>query len=454
MAKRTGKPLPPRAPSGPQASAGLAVSPRRAQEVAALFQLGLQLQQRGHLQEAQALYERVLRLHPSHFDALHLLGVIAALSNAPERALQLLDGAISVNPACAPVYSNRGNVLQALGRLEEALASFDRAVSLEPKYTDAHFNRGNTLKQLGRLEEAVASYDQAIAIHAGHAPAWSNRGDALQQLMRLEDAVASYTQAISARPDYAEAHNNLGVALRELNRPAEALARCEAAIACRPDFAQAHSNRGIALQELHRLDEAVASYDRAISLQPDFAGAYHNKALALLLAGRYEEGWPLYEWRWKNPDSGLSPRFPDHPLWLGDGDLTGKTILLHSEQGLGDTLQFCRYAPLVAQRGARVLLEVQPALAGLLRGLAGVSEVLQAGDALPPFDLHCPLMSLPLAFGTTLHTIPAAEGYLNCSPDKLQAWRERLGPRTQPRVGLVWSGNPAYKADSRRSLPL
>ena len=221
-----------------------------------------------------------------------------------------------------------------------------------------------------------------------------------------------------------------------------------------PDYADAHYNRGIVLQVMKHPEAAVLSFDRAIALRPDYAAAWWNKSLTLLQNGRFAAGLPLYEWRWKLDKLKAAQRVFPQPLWLGNTPIAGKTVLLHSEQGLGDTLQFCRFAPLVAARGARVLLQVQAALVPLLQGLEGVSEVIAEEAVLPAFDCHCPLLSLPLALGTTLDTIPRNTPYLKAEPARLREWAARLGERRAPRVGLVWSGNPLHPNDRRRSLAL
>jgi predicted TPR repeat methyltransferase len=249
-------------------------------------------------------------------------------------------------------------------------------------------------------------------------------------------------------------HFNLGNALVQQGRLAEALACYDQAIALQPDYGQAWCNRGNLLQMRHQIDAAVESYDRAIALNTEYADAYWNKANALLLGGDFVRGWPLYEWRWKR-DSFTSPkRGFAQPLWLGQESLAGKTILLHSEQGLGDTVQFCRYVPMVAALGARVVLEVQKPLLGLVHSLPGVSEWVEKGTALPPFDFHCPLLSLPLAFNTGICDIPGAASYLSSDPVRRAHWANRLGPRTRPRIGIVWSGGAGHAHDQMRSIPL
>jgi hypothetical protein len=236
----------------------------------------------------------------------------------------------------------------------------------------------------------------------------------------------------------------------------QALSSLDRAIALEPTDAVAHYNRAMVLQDCSRWEEAVTSYDQAIAINPQFADAQYNRSLTLLFLGDFERGWPGFEWRWKNPQRlaiGELRGFRE-PLWLGDAPIAGKRLLLHNEQGLGDTLQFCRYAKLAAARGAIVLLEAQPSLVNLLANVEGVSQVIAAGDALPPIDYHCPLMSLPLAFNTTLDSVPASQRYLRSDTAMLARWRARLGERTRPRIGLTWSGNANQPIEPRRRVPL
>jgi tetratricopeptide (TPR) repeat protein len=222
----------------------------------------------------------------------------------------------------------------------------------------------------------------------------------------------------------------------------------------KPDYAEAFNNRGNALQALKRLDEALASYDKALAFKPDYAEAHWNEALLRLLTGDFSRGWAKYEWRWRNESLALSTRNFSQPLWLGAAAIDGKTILLHSEQGFGDTIQFCRYVPLLAARGARVILEVPRSLQELMTNLAGATQVISKGDSLPDFDVQCPFLSLPLAFATRLETIPSATPYLRAPVQALKNWQARLGPKARPRIGLAWSGRPTHKNDQNRSISL
>jgi hypothetical protein len=428
-------------------------SPQQAQIQSKLEQ-ALAFHQRGQLPQAKALYTDILKAQPTHANALHLLGGIASQTGEPQTAVELFDKAIASKPNFAEAHFNRGNALQVLRQLDAALASYDEAVAIRPDYAEAHANRGAALQALKHLDDAVAGYDRAISIKPDHAEAYSNRGAALHELKQLDAAVASFDKAIAIKPDYAVAYFNRGIVLQELKQPDAAVASFDEAIAIKPDYAEAHSVRGLALHALNQLDAAVASFDEAIAIKPDYADANFNKGLALLSSGNFEKGWELYEWRWKMPALKGKQRNFTQPQWLGTRSIEGRTVLLHAEQGFGDTIQFCRYARLVANLGAKVIVEVPAALKGLLQGLGGASEIVEAGQALPAFDFHCPLMSLPLAFKTTLNTIPAPGRYLLCDRGKTEFWANKLGAKARPRVGLVWSGTTTHVNDHNRTLTL
>ena len=330
----------------------------------------------------------------------------------------------TAEPAPKPfdaVYAEAAAAAAALD-FTSAVPLFDQAIALDPLHAEAYYKRGNALKNLGRLDAAVASYDQAIEHKADHAYAYCNRGVVQQSLGLTAAALSSYDQAI----------------------------------AYDPTDAMAHYNRALLLQDCSRWNDAIVSYDRAIAIDPQFSDAQYNRALTLLFLGDFERGWRGYEWRWHNAQrlSIGAPRHFQQPLWLGEDSLEGKRLFLYSEAGLGDTLQFCRYATSAAALGATVLVEVQPPLVDLLSKLRGVSRVMAAGSISPSFDYQCPLMSLPLAFKTTLDRIPAAAKYLDSDQIKVARWRTRLGTRKRPRIGLAWSGNPGNTIDRRRSIRL
>ena len=421
-----------------------------------LVEQGLALHLQGQLTEAQAIYEHVLRIQPDHFDALQLLGTLSLGTKQFTQALDLLTSALQINPNHAASYSNRGNALLALQRFEEAIASFDNAIRLKPDLAEAYSNRSNALQELQRFNEALVSCDQAIRLKPDYAEAHSNRGNALQALQRVEEAITSFDSAIRFKTDYADAYFNRGNALQALQRFEEAITSFDGAICLKPDYAEAYSNRGNALQALQRFEEAIASYHHAIAINPDCADAHWNLSLCYLLGGNFRDGWQEYEWRWKSEESSKTAgvRSFSEPLWLGVETLKEKTILLYAEQGLGDTIQFSRYVPLVAQLGAKVILEVQRPLVNLLKNVEGLSQILAKGDTLPAIDYQCPLLSLPLAFKTELDSIPPLSQKITGDCAKIIKWQTNLGVKTKPRVGLVWSGSVTHKNDHHRSITL
>jgi len=316
------------------------------------------------------------------------------------------------------------------------------------------YQQGVALHRQGRLAQAKALYEQVLAKQPQHSGALHLLGVIAAQSRNPAMAVELIGKAIEINPNDPLAYSNRANALKELKRFDAALASYDKAIILQPDDMQAHLNRGYTLQQLMRLDAALASFDKAIALQPDCAEAWCSKAVALLLKGEFGLGWEMFEWRWKLTKSALKARPFSQPLWLGKEPLAGRTVLLHAEQGFGDTIQFCRYAKLVADTGARVILEVPKPLSGLLEGLEGVTQLVETGETLPAFDYHCPLLSLPLAFKTGLASIPGSSPYLSSDAGKRRQWSELLGAKTRPRIGLVWSGSTFHKNDRNRSLTL
>jgi tetratricopeptide (TPR) repeat protein len=428
----------------------LALQPRHAE---ALSNRGNTLKALKRLNQALDSFDRALAIQPDYPAGLSNRGAVLFEMGRYAEALATYDRSLAIRPEQAAALYNRGGALHKLGRFEEAIASYDRALALSPGLVEAHANRGNTLNALHRYTDALASFDRALALRPDLIEALTNRGNALNGLKRYDDALASYDRAIACQPSHAAAHYNRATTLHEMKRYDEALASYDCAIQLQPAYPEAFSNRGATLWELKRHDEALASYDRAIAIQPEFPEAHWNAASLRLLTGDFERGWAEYEWRWQYKTMALARRDFTQPLWRGE-PADGKTILLHSEQGLGDAIQFCRYVPLAAGRAARVILEVDRRLHDLMSSLDGAAQVISAGNALPKFDLHCPLLSLPRAFNTRLETIPSATPYLRASPERLAKWSARLGPKRGVRVGLIWSGNPAHHRDQARSIEL
>lgn len=408
----------------------------------------------GHNAEAERICRAILDVAPNHFDARHLLAAIQTRRGLHLEALANYELAIKLRPGHAAAHYNRGVSLQALKRFSEALASYDRALAVHPDYVLALNNRGIVLKEFARLDDLLECYDRAIALQPNNAEALNNRAATLIQMKRFDEALVDCDRALGLRPKYAEAFNNRANALRNLGRYDKSLASCERAIALRPSHPDAYVNRGIAFVEQKRFVEALASYAKAISLSPGNAEAHYSAAHCHLLTGDFERGWQENEWRWKTTQARNARQDFEQPQWSGREAIAGKTILLHAEQGLGDTIQFCRYVHLVKQRGARIILQVQPSLKRLLSGLTGADIVLSRGEPLPPFDLHCPLLSLPGAFGTRTATISPMQLPLSAPSQLMQVWELRLGPKTKPRIGIAWSGRSTHKHDHHRSIPL
>src|SRR6266436_5485297 len=392
------------------------------------------LQQQARLREVEKIYTRVLKAAPDQFDALNLLGTIKVQRGQAGEAYRLISAALKVNPRAADAWVNLGIVLHALKRDQEALESFDKALALKPGDADALSERGNALLALGRAQAALAAFDDVLALVPRHPQARLNRGLALAGLGRHEEAIPDFEAASATPPVSPAAHYSRGISLFNLGRYAEAVAAYDRALSLAPDHVKALNNRGFALQALNRHDEALASYSKALELRRDFADAHFNQAIALLTIGDFRRGFEKYEWRWRRTGMPAQRRSYGRPLWLGEYPLGGRTILLHAEQGLGDTIQFARYIGLLARAGTKVVLEVQPQLKALLGQIEGVTAVVAGGEPLPAFDVHCPLGSLPRALRTEPATIPAEIPYLKASEERIGKWRPRLEAIARPRV--------------------
>ena len=444
----------------------------------------------GRLDLAAPVLRDLLAFDPGHAEAWYKLGNVLKDLNRPSEALASYHRAIELRPRYTAAHCNRGVVLLALGRLDEALSefreaaeidpndaiahyncataqhslnqsapafeSYSRALELNPGYAEAYFSRGRLHEESARWREALSDFDHVIAIKPNIRQAHFHHGNVLVQFGRWDDALASYDRAVSCDPEHALAHLHRGNVLRQLQRWDDALSSYNRAIALKPDQMDGYFNRGVLFEQLKRFPEAVASFNLAIAIRPDFAPAQYNRALALLTTGDLVRGFENYEWRWKNRGTLLDPATYHGmaPLWFGHESLNHKIILVFSEQGLGDTLQFCRYIKLLAALGAKVVLEVQPPLVELLADIEGASAVIPRGGKVQYCDFKCALLSLPLAFKTTLENIPAERKYLHADPARIARWQARLGPRTRPRIGLAWSGNAQYPNDHQRSMPL
>jgi tetratricopeptide (TPR) repeat protein len=380
----------------------------------------------GRLSDAETLYREVLAADPNSADALHLLGVVAHQTGRIERAVELIRAAIAVNPAVAGYHCNLGVALGALGRLTEAIAAYQAAVECQPDLAEAITNMGALFAERGRLDEAMAHHRRAIDLSPNLAVARNNMGNVRLKQGHLDDAVACFRSA----------------------------ARCS------PDSLEALCNLGVTLQLQGRLDEAIASYRTALDLRRDYPEAHFFLATALLASGDLAAGWQEFEWRRRTTEGIAAHRqTASLPQWRGEA-APGRTLVIHAEGGLGDTIQFCRYAPMAAVMGVRVVLAVQKPLVRLLQTLNSVDLVVAGAWKPHECDLYCPMLSLPFALGTTMASIPSAASYLQADAEQAATWRTRLAAIApdRPRVGLVWAGNPRSDIpglaaiDRRRSL--
>jgi tetratricopeptide (TPR) repeat protein len=382
---------------------------KRKHAIEAYFQSGVRLQGAGRLAEAEQIYRQILAAAPGHADSLHMLGVIASQCGQPQAAVACIDQAIAIKPSAAMFHVNRAAALLALGQLDAALAACQTALRLQRNSAEATQVMGHVLSDLGRTEEALAAYRDALRYKPDLPDLYNNVGLVLRQADRLEEAAVALRQAVKRAPRDAQAQGNLGGVLKELGRPVEALDCYRAALRLHPDDPVLHVNLGI----------------------------------ALLLAGRFDAGWEEYEWRFRAGAARIPPC--TQPRWNGE-ELAGRTLLIRAEQGIGDTIQFCRYVTMAAARGP-VALEVQPGLCHLVRDLP--ARIIEAGGVLPVFDLWCPLLSLPPLLGMQAPAPP----YLTADADRVAAWRDRIGVHGR-RIGIAWQGNPTSAAERGRSIPL
>ncbi len=454
--------------------------------LASLFSEGLSHHMEGRVDQAKRIYLEILKKDPGHADALHHLGLVHLQSGLISQAINEIQSSLVSDPRNSNALANLSYCFNLIGDHIEASASCNAALEIDPDNDGAWTNLGNAQRELEFFAEALCSYDRALCLCPGNPRYIYNVGLALfdqgdfdrakeyfQKCLAIDPSIPEAhnnlgacslklhdplvalnhaNRAIELNPDYAEAWSNRGNAFNDLKRHDEALASHERSIELNPDYAEAWSNRGNAFNDLRRHEEALASYDRSIELKPDYAKAHWNKSLVLLRCGFFEEGWKLYEWRWQLDSSTSLRRDFIQPLWRGEQPIAGRTILLHAEQGLGDTIQFYRYVKLVALRGAKVIVEVQKPLVGIFKTLGGSITVVAKGDVLPKFDYHCPLLSLPLAFKTDLNSISADIPYLCPDNKKLQEWSIKVGLKKQIRIGIVWGGSREHKNDKNRSI--
>jgi tetratricopeptide (TPR) repeat protein len=448
---------------------------------------GIAAVQAGHPEEGVTLIRRALVINPRHAAAQGNLGFALIRLGQYDKALTSLDRAVALDPKAANTHHNRGFALLKLKRLDQAVAALDRAIALKPDNAEAHSDRACALMDQFKFEDALAGCEKALSLRTDWPPYLVNKALILFGLQRPFEALAAADAVVRIRPEDTAGLMVRTQALLALGRPAEGLATIDAALKINPELVQgylwrsaalillgqpdaalivaetarkiapqdasAHRGYGFALGNLNRMEEALVSYDHALSLQPDDREALWNRALALLVLGRFEEGWLAYEYRNLRHKTLAARKYPK-PLWWGKEPLENQHLYVYWEQGLGDTIQFARYALLAVAAGARVTLSVQDPLRRLFQDCAPDVTVIGQNEAPAEFDLHCPLLSLPLAFGTRLETIPAFEnGYLTAPSEDVMRWDQRL-PKGRRRIGLVWSGSQTHANDTNRSLAL
>ena len=439
----------------------------------------------GRMGRVRRVLGRVLEQDLDNADALHLLGIMDIQRGALLTGAELIAKAIEIDGENSSYHNNLAGAFSNMGRFEVAEEHFQRAVELKPDYADAYYNFGNLFRLQGRFDKALEKYRLAIEHAPGNALAYNNVATVLVELDRLDEAEQAYRDALELFPDDWSLHNNLGTLFKVQNRLEDAERAYRKVLDLNPDNQDGLRNLAATVKDLGdveegerlclkalelnpgdaiamdtlgniymaqgRVDDALERYASALDIIPDFAPIHGNRAMALLLKGDYEEGWEEYEWRWQSATYPATKRDFPQPRWDGS-PLDGRTLLLHAEQGFGDTLQFVRYAAIAAERGGHVMVGCQPELVRLLETLDGVDQVV-TGEEIPDFDCHAPLMSLPGLFGTTAEAIPADIPYLRADDGLSEAWEERLGDAPGLKVGLAWQGNPGQAVNRVRSCP-
>jgi tetratricopeptide (TPR) repeat protein len=422
----------------------------------AWFKLGNRLKALGEPEKALACYQSAVDLLPDYGAALCNRGAVLLELGRVDEAIQNLRLAVASDPTDALAHYNLALAFEISQQKDYAMETYRKAIELRPDYIDALLRLSGMLAETGLWSEVVLVQDMLLRVQAGNSQAHFRRAHALAKQRLWGESLLSYDMAVRSDPELIIAHLQRGNVLREMQRWADALDSYDRVIALAPTQHEGYFNRGVLYEQLGRLPDALSSYESAIDVQPDFAPAQHNRSLVQLLGGDLLSGFANYEWRWKNRDTAFDPASYHGcaPLWLGEGSLEDKRVLVFSEQGLGDTIQFSRYLRLLDERGAKVAFEVQQPLLQLMKSVSGVGRIFPRGGIPPEFDYKVPLMSLPFALKTTLDSIPSEAKYLYADPAKVEEWLLRLGPKPRPRVGLVWSGNADFPNDRFRSLPL
>ncbi len=411
----------------------------------------IEFARQGRLDESVGAFQQALRLHPDFPEAHSNLGNVYLYQEKLEEAVASYETALRLQPDFAAAHSNLGNCLSLLKRHEESEAHCRRAVELFPEGPDAFNNLGNALRGQGKKEDARDAYQEALRRNPDFAEAHLNIGYVWMDLRQPEAAAYAGREAIRCKPDHQKAYHLLASALVEAGNLQDAEINIRHALSLKPNDPEALVCLGVALYEQGKAQEALAVFEEAIRQKPEYADPHWGRGLLLLQLGRFAEGWPEYEWRWHcHP---FTPRPFPQPRWDGS-PLPGRRILIHSEQGLGDALQFIRYAPLVKARGGHVILECQERLFPMLRSCAGIDQLMPSNQPLPPFDVQIALLSLPLVFRTTLATVPADVPYLAADERLVEQWGREIAALPGFKIGIGWQGNPQIHQDLWRSVPL
>ncbi len=419
------------------------------------FALALEAHRSGQLPDAERLYLQVLAEQPGHANALNNLGTVCVQGGDLQRGLHFYNKALAIEPGRTDTLCNRGNLRLAQDRPADALSDYDSVICLDTDSLGALYGRGLALGMLGRPDEALQALDHALRLKPDHVRAETQRAALLLSLARLDEALAAYRLAWATEPGSAKLAQQCATILWGLKRTDEALAVFDQAMALGGDNRELHTIRASLLEGAGRFEEAMRAADRALVCDPAYAEAYTTKGTTALSMGDHRTGWALMEWRWKTEETAPHYRALPQPQWSIKGPTAGQTILLHAEQGAGDSLQMLRYAPLLARMGAAVIVCAGPELTGLAAQVQGVGQVCRLTDkVLPAFDQHCPMMSLPFAFGTNADSIPNDVPYLTASQSLTAEWLRRLPGDGRLRVGLTWSGSPNQANDHNRSLPM
>ncbi|MEQ8790498.1 MAG: DUF6165 family protein [Pirellulaceae bacterium] len=420
--------------------------------VAQALQGAWKVHQQGEVARAESVYRDVLAAQPDNAAAWCYLGIALHDLRRYDEAVAAYRRALELQPQFPVALSNLGNTLSRVGRLDEAEQSCRAALALKPDYVTAYNNLGAVLSKQGKLEEAAEAMEQAVRFNPNYAAAHNNLGALLVKQGKLEEAEQRIEQALELCPEHGPSHNNLGALLARQGKLSEAETQLEQAVRHNPQFESAQSNLANTQLRQGKIESARAALDAALKVNPAYAEARKAQSLIWLLMGDFERGWPAYEWRWRCEESG-PPSFPK-PLWDGS-PLAGRTLLLHAEQGLGDTMHFVRYAQVIQQQHeGRIVLNCQKPLLPLLARTSGLDAIVAQKEPLPPFDVWIPLMSVPGVLDTNLETIPAPIPYIHADPELAAAWKSRLAENNSFKIGIAWQGNKDHQADLQRSVRL